>query len=175
MYSVAGVPQGSVLGPLLFLIYINDLDKKITYSTLPVFADDTCIFIPVDKNNAIIAAQHLNYDLKLIQDWAEQWLVSFSATKTKTLTITNKTKNNQPPLFLQDQEIEKVDEHKQLGLIIQSNLKWNSHIETIARSANKKLNLMRKFKYDLNRKSLEIVYKSFIRPLVEYGDILWCI
>ena len=91
------------------------------------------------------------------------------------MTITNKTKqNNHPSLFLQNQVIEKVKEHKHLGLTIQSNLKWNSHIENIAKSANSKLNIMRKYKYDLNRKSLEIIYKSFIRPVIEYGDILWC-
>ena len=79
----AGVPQGSVLGPLLFLIYINDLPDNLV-SNIKLFADDTSLYIEVDDEER--AAEIMNTDLQTIKSWADQWLVNFSANKTKLMT-----------------------------------------------------------------------------------------
>ena len=81
-YSIveSGVPQGSVLGPLLFLIYINDLERNIT-SNINFFADDTMLFSVV--NDPLISANDLNHDLKIIQQWAHQWKMEFNPDPTK--------------------------------------------------------------------------------------------
>jgi hypothetical protein len=167
----AGVPQGSVLGPLLFLIFINDITHVIRRCKIRLFADDTCLFIQVDEPNE--AAQALNEDLKNIQDWADKWLVTFSPPKTKDLLISNKAPHNQPGLFLNNQRIEEVKHHKHLGIHLSHNLTWTKHAEETAKKANRCLGILRPLKFVLDRASLETLYKSFIRPILEYADIVW--
>ena len=97
---LAGVPQGSVLGPLLFLIYINDTVNEIG-SNIRLFADDTSLFMIA--GNPVISAEQLNADLVKILQWAETWLVSFNPTKTESLLISRKINRPlHPPLYMQN-------------------------------------------------------------------------
>ena len=77
----AGVPQGAVLGPLSFLIYINDLSSEVTHCNIRFFADDTCLFIEVDNREESVAK--INADLEQINKWSKKWLVTFSPSKKK--------------------------------------------------------------------------------------------
>ena len=168
----AGVPQGSNLGPLLFLVFINDIVHVIRHCQIRLFADDTCLYISVD--NRYDAAEMLNSDLANVQSWADQWLINFSPPKTKTLLISNKgAPNNHPDLTLQGHIISSVPQHKHLGITLSNNLRWNAHINDVVTRCSKKVNMMKQFKYELDRKSLEIIYLSFIRPSLEYGDVLF--
>jgi hypothetical protein len=167
---LAGVPQGSVLGPLLFLIFINDITHIIRRCKIRLFADDTCLFIEVDEPAA--AAEALNEDLTNIQEWAEKWLVTFSPPKTEGLLITNKAPRNHPELYLNNQRIAEVKHHKHLGIYLSHNLSWNKHAEETAKKANRCLGILRPLKFLLDRASLETLYNSFIRPILEYADIV---
>lgn len=167
----AGVPQGSVLGPLLFLIYINDLVDTVD-SEIRLFADDTTVFVFVD--NPVLSAEQLNKDLERMKEWADQWLITFSPPKTKSMTISwKKPKLNHPPLFMGNDQLENVNEFKHLGLTIQNDLKWGTHINNIVCHATKRLDIMLYLKYKLDRQTLEIMYFSFVRPILEYADIVW--
>ena len=169
---LAGVPQGSVLGPLLFLIFIDDIVHTVEHCKIRLFADDTCLFLEVD--NRINTANQLNGDLGNIGNWSNQWLVNFSPTKTKSLIISNKVDAHlNPPILLFDQAIEEVQSHMYLGLRFSNNLKWKHHINDIAQNARKKLNSMIPLKYKLDKKSLEIMYTSFVLPTMEYASIVW--
>ena len=171
-YVRAGVPQGSVLGPLLFLVYINDLTQVIHHSQIRLFADDTCLFIEVD--NRTLAASQINYDLMSIHSWAQQWLINFSIEKTKSLLISNKSdKHSNPPVFLNNQCIDEVENHLYLGLVFSNNLKWNAHISHASLKARKRLSAMTYLKFKLDRKSLEIMFRSFVQPIMEYGNTVW--
>ena len=168
----AGVPQGSVLGPLLFLIFINDITHVIMNCKIRLFADDTSLFIEVD--DPTVSALALNDDLEALNKWSAKWHVDFSPPKTEEVLISNKrVKVNHPPLFLGGEQIKRVPHHKHLGLIIATDLSWREQIKEICDKANRRLGIMRSLKYKLDRLSLERIYMGFIRPLLEYGDIIW--
>ena len=170
-FIYAGVPQGSILGPLLFLLYINDIVVDIR-SSIRLFADDTSLYIIVD--NPDHAAQLLNADLEKITNWAETWLVKFNPDKTESLLISRKTSGPiHPPVFMLNQEVNEVDKHKHLGIVLSGDCSWHHHINYIKEKAWARINIMRKLKFLLDRKSLETIYISFIRPVIEYADIIW--
>ena len=168
----AGVPQGSVLGPLLFLVFINDITHIIKHCKIRLFADDTCLYIEVD--NHINSADLINEDLKSIENWSKAWLVSFSAPKTESMVIGYKPNQNaHPDIFLHDIPIVRVTKHKHVGLWLESNLWWHYHIDEISTKASKRLNILNYFKYKLNRSRLESIYLTFIRPVMEYSSVVW--
>ena len=168
----AGVPQGSVLGPLLFIVYINDL-AEVVNCNIKMFADDTCLYVTIDNKEQIqTATNSLNLNLNNVSNWANQWLVTFNASKTKTMLLTNKNVNH-PDLIFDGTVLENVTTHKHLGLNFSANLKWSLHIDKMLESASRMLDVSMKLQYKLDRKSLETIYLSFIRPKLEYGSIIW--
>jgi hypothetical protein len=167
----AGVPQGSVLGPLLFLIYINDLCDGLTGEAF-LFADDSSVFHIVN-NDIFECAGRMNRDLELINNWAIQWLVSINAIKTIFMLFTTKRPKPVPPLKLGTVTLRQVFSHRHLGLTLTPNLSWNEHISNIIAKANKRLAIMKAFKYRISRQALITYYHGFIRPVIEYGDLLY--
>ena len=171
LYIKAGVPQGSILGPLMFLVYINDIVKDIQ-SNIRLFADDTSLYLIVDHPD--LAATTLQNDISRITEWAENWLVKFNPSKTESLLISRKVnKPLHPTLSMLNEDIIEVDMHKHLGVILSNDGSWHNHINIIKEKAWKRINLMRKLKYKLDRKSLEVMYVSFIRPILEYANVIW--
>jgi hypothetical protein len=127
----AGVPQGSVLGPLLFLVYINDLITDLE-SDVFVFADDTSLFENVDNDPDICTAV-LNRDLKRIENWCDKWLFIINLSKTKSILFTRK-RNPSPELllFLKNTILHCVKSHKHLGILFTRTLDWGEHILSIS-------------------------------------------
>ena len=163
-YIRAGVPQGSILGPLLFLVYINDIVENIG-SHIRLFADDTSLFIIVD--DPITSAARLNSDLDKITRWAALWLVTFNPTKSESFLVSRKVNRPvHPPLFMQNIQIEEVECHKHLGVFLSNDCSWHKHITYIKEKAWCRINVMRKLKFKLDRKSLETMFIAFIRPLL---------
>ena len=168
----AGVPQGSVLGPMLFLVFINDITLTVSNCNIRLFADDTCLFLEV--SNREDCKSLLNEDLRNIDSWSNQWLIKFSAEKTKALTVSNKRDAHlNLPLSFKGQNIEEVSSHTYLGVVISNSLKWTAHVSDVASKARKKLSLMLPLKYKLDRKSLEIMYNSFVRSSMDYASVVW--
>ncbi len=163
----SGVPQGSVLGPLLFLIYINDLTENLESCPF-IFADDTILFEVVD--NPMDSAQLLNDDLTNIS----RWLVTMNPSKTRSMSFSNKRERiNHLVLSMGGCDIEEVDTYTHLGLTFKNNMSWNSHILSIYEKATKRLNLLKSLRFKINRLTLVCLYKSLIRPIMEYGDLIW--
>ena len=159
------------MGPLLFLLYINDIVSDIG-SNIGLFADDTSLFIIVE--NPVLSADCLNRDLDKIKQWATTWFVSFNPSKAETLLISRKVIRSQhPPLFTQDFQIKEVDCHKHLGLNFLNDGNWHQHIRYITEKAWFRINIMRKHKFQLDRRSPETIYLAFVRLLLEYADVTW--
>ena len=168
----ARVPKGSHLGPLLFIVYINDIIETIS-SNIKLFADDTSLYVTSD-GDAEDATEQLNDDLLQVSQWAENWLVKFNAAKSKAITVTLKTKNTHNldlPLSLNNTVLDTVSSHKHLGMEITSNLSWKDHILTVSENANKKLNILAKLKMLVDRKSIITMYTSFIRSGMEHNSV----
>ncbi len=149
----------------------NDVVQNIV-ATIKLFADDTSLYIIVDTPEH--AAHTLNSDLNSIHEWADRWLVKFNPSKTESLLLSRRINTPQhPPLRMENTIIQEVQQHKHLGLILSSNGTWHPQIDFVKDRAWTRINIMRKLKFRLNRKTLEILYRSFIRPLLEYADVVW--
>ena len=171
----SGVPQGSVLGPLLFLIYINDLPDGLT-SMCKIFADDTSLFSKVlDVNES---AKTLNIDLEKINQWAFQWKMQFNPDPNKQaneVIFSRKMNNNlsYPPVKFNGNSITKCSDQKHLEVVLDSKLDFNTLIDQKIKKCNKLIGLMKRLSVHLPRSALLTIYKSFIRPHLDYGDILY--
>ena len=170
----AGVPQGSVLGPLLFLIYINDLSEGLK-SNVKLFADDTSIFSVVNDTN--ISCKELNDDLIKINNWAYQWKMSFNPDPNKSATeviFSHKSiQHPHPPIYFNNIPVNSKPYTKHLGMVLDSKLNFNFHLNDKICKANRGIGIIRKLNCELSRRTLITVYKSFIRPNLDYGDIIY--
>ena len=153
----------------LFLVYINDLTENIR-SNIKLFADDTSLFINVQ--DPVQSALVLKDDLLTIKSWADQWLVNFSAEKTKLMTCSFRSIDH-PDTIFDDVVLPETKTHKHLGLTLSSNLSWSSHIDSILNSVAPTADVLKKLKYQVDKESLEKIYFSFIRPKLGYGNYIW--
>ena len=161
----AGVPQGSRLGPLLFIIFINDITNDLE-SEITIFADDTTLLATGKDPN--LTSQILNRDLLKISDWAERWKVTFNAKKSKDMIFSSKCLHNSPPTILNETVIDRVSNHKHLGLILTSNLDWSAQVNEVCLKANRKLAVLKSVKL-LSRKTLDQLYKITVRSVIDYA------
>ena len=170
----AGVPQGSILGPLFFLVYINDL-TDVLKCNVKLFADDTSIFRVVD--NPIVAASDLNHDLEAIESWAKTWRMSFNPDPSKRAVelrfSTRKEQVQHPDIFFNGVPVDKVTTHKHLGLTLDSKLSFEAHIKATISKARKAIGLLRMLSKYLPRNALCQVYKSYVRSQLDYGDVVY--
>ena len=163
----SGVPQGSVLGPVLFLIFINDLDKGLGSCVLK-FADDTKIFRGISDAQD---CDMLQKDLVSLQRWSEDWQMQFNAEKCKVMHI---GKHN--PRFkytMANTQLETVDEEKDLGVLISEDLKPSAHCIHSYSKANRMLGLINRTISIKQPSVLLRLYKSLVRPHLEYCSPAW--
>ena len=170
----SGVPQGSVLGPLLFLIYINDLTDNII-SNMKLFADDSSLFVRVKDVN--ITHDQLVKDLDTILKWANQWKMQFNPDITKqaieVIFSTKYKKENHPPLVFNSVPVAREKFTKHLGIILDERLTFRKHIHMAITKAKRGLALMKfLFKY-VTPCVLEQTYKMYVRPHLDYGDVIY--
>ena len=170
----SGVPQGSVLGPLLFLIYINDLENGLK-SNVKFFADDTMLYSIV--RDATTSAADLNHDLELIRKWAYQWKMEFNPDPTKQATEVlfscKRSKVDHPPLYFNGTQVVRTDEQKHLGLVLTPSLNFQKHLYQKIQKAKKNIGIIKHLSSFLPLKTLNQMYKTFVRPHLDYCDIIY--
>ena len=162
----SGVPQGSVLGPLLFLLYINDLPQNIQ-SQVRLFAYDTAVYLTVNSHEA---ANTLQADLDTLQEWELTWDIEFNPGKCQGMHITKARDPFQSQYALHGQTLESVDSAKYLGVTISQDLNWNKHINNITGKANRTLGFIKRNVKTQNEFVKELAYKTLVRPQVEYAS-----
>ena len=159
------------MGPLLFLIYINDIVDNIA-SEIYLFADDTSL-INIG-NNWLSVEEMLNDDLKKLSIWSKNWLLTFNALKTEYMQISSKRSSVEPiNLKLNNQLLSCVNTHKHLGLMLNDNFSWSDHIDCVCKRVNMRLAVLRKLRCCLNRSCLLKLYCSWVRPVIEYGSVCY--
>ena len=170
----AGVPQGSILGPLFFLVYINDLAVGLKCN-VKLFADDTSLFTVVEDSNT--AANDMNHDLNSISQWAHAWRMSFNPDPQKQaveLTFSRKKiEIDHPVIHFNDISVKKVDEHKHLGITLDSKLSFSAHIKSAISKTRKGIGLLKYLSKYLPRHTLNELYKLYVRPHLDYGDVIY--
>ena len=166
---ISGIPQGSVLGPILFVIFINDM-PDIVESMCQLFADDAKIFRGVDlrdnENNL-----KLQTDLDKLCEWSVKWQLPFNICKCKVLHIGNNNPCHQ--YTMNGKKLAKVDEEKDLGVIIDSELKFHKHTAAAIKKANMKLGMIKKSFACLDESVVLPLYTSLVRSHLEYGNLIW--
>ena len=126
----AGVPQESIIGPLLFLLFVNDIENDIE-SDIHLYADDTALVESFSRSEEDEAFSLLNRDLQKLDEWSHTWNMSFNAQKSVYTIITNKRNQQQKPVLMMNNVIlENVEHHKHLGINISRNLSWDEHMNT---------------------------------------------
>ena len=165
----SGVPQGSVLGPSLFLFYINDIPTGID-STVRLFADDTVVYLTIssDKDCSVLQA-----DLAKLQEWETRWKMAFHPDKCNVLSITRKKKPIDHAYILHNHILEHVTSAKYLGVTFNTEMDFGQHINTISNKASSTLGFLRR---NLNIGSVKVkteAYQTYVRPTVEYASTVW--
>ena len=171
---LSGVPQGSVIGPLLFLIYIDGI-KSLPLSAnchLTLFADDMLLYRPILCEGDFSLLQE---DIDRISNWVDCNYLQFNVQKCKLMYVTRKTQSPFTPcLRLHNQQLEVVSTYKYLGLLLSNDLSWSEHIKYLCSKARKILGLIyRRFYQFSSSESLLQMYISLVRPNVEYASQVW--
>ena len=167
----SGVPQGTVLGPLLFLLYVNDLDSVVKCSTVKLFADGVLLYAPVCSTKDCSALQD---DLAAIFHWTNRWQLRLNPNKCEALAITNKRIQLTYTYRIDQQLISWRDSVKYLGLHVHSKLSWSKHCKSVVSKATRSLNCLRCSMFGCSREAKRIAYRALVRPILEYAAVVWC-
>ena len=165
----SGVPQGSVLGPSLFLYYINDIAHNLQ-STVRLFADDTIAYLTI-KN--LQDAARLQEDINKLEAWENKWLMEFHPQKCQVLSITKNRQVIEHPYTLHGHQLEHTKLSKYLGVTISGDFRWSDHIDNITSKASKSLGFLKRNIRISSTVIKERAYKGIVRPLLEYSPCIW--
>ena len=163
----SGVPQGSILGPLLFLCHINDLPQRVT-SKVILFADDCLLYRQIHSPRDQLLLQQ---DLAALETWAEYWSIKFNVSKCYLMSFHRSEHPYSSHYKLDNHILEQVEENPYLGVTIHKSLKLASHINKISNKANSVLGFIKRNLKHANRE--ELAYTSLVRSILEYSSTVW--
>lgn len=167
-----GVPQGSILGPLMFLIFINDISQLPLFGKIYLFADDSSLFYPGQNNIEI--KRKMERDLVIINEYFRLNRISMNAAKTKVIIFTSNRRAKDPMVIEFDQhQIPEIDCVKFLGLTIDRHLSWNEHCKNLISKISQGLGALYKFKNKFDEETKKMIYYACIHSHLTYCTALW--
>ena len=167
-----GVPQGSILGPILFTLYINDICNVPLHSDICLFADDTALLC--SGPDITSTAKNVQEDLNIIADWTRKNTLTINVKKTKYMIIsTTHKKYANLNLSLNGEALDRARNYKYLGAILDENLSYKGHINQVATTVNHKTRTLRRLGHFLPQKTMIMLYKSLILPHLDYAAMIW--
>ena len=167
-----GVPQGSTLGPLLFLLYINDMVHCSDMFFLSQFADDSTVtYSTSNLNQAFLNT--VESDFKHVLDWLSANKLIINLDKTHLMLFTNRIRPPSIPIKANGKTIKEVTEAKFLGVVVDNKLKWNAHVNYLAKKISKSVSVLKMVKYTFPSDILKSIYYSLIYPYFTYCNIIW--
>ena len=166
-----GVPQGSILGPMLFLCYINDMPSCTHNSTTALFADDSKCFRPIHSVNDCLLLQK---DIDSLYNWGQMWDLHYHPSKCQIISVTRKRNVVKFDYCMNDTVLCRTDSIKDLGIDISSSLVWNDHIRRVVNKCNKKMGMIKRaIGFNAPEKVSRSLFTALVRSDVEYGSSLW--
>ena len=176
-YVNIGVPQGSVIGPTLFLIYINDINNYLGQAVCNLYADDVLIYCYGESLYDV--QMEMQSSLNKIKEWYDKNLLVVNASKSNTMLVSTAQRglllddDDLFELYLGDEKLQDVDCCDYLGIKINKHLQWNTHIDTLSKQLATKIWIISRLRSFLPFNSLIQIYKSFIQPKIDYAITVW--
>ena len=167
-----GVPQGSVLGPLFYIIYANDIAERVKYSNIALYVDDTVLYLA--NTNFDYTVKKLQADMDSLFTWCQENGIQMNVDKTNLMLFGNKKITDKLAKFEisgDDVPIKMVPSYRYLGMTLDSQLNYNKHVQKTINRVTLKLKKLRRMRSFLDTRAALLVYKNMILPMLEYGDI----